>query len=138
MTRDEQLDAQLELYTLNPNPKFAEEIREIIRQEIADDNRQDNEILKLSCIQLFSIGQVDDSLLIYQAKESSFDASCYIDIQLLCGAGLEATKDYLARQNTAEANTALNHLRSCEQEDDFDGFSVESQNKEFHRYFYGN
>jgi hypothetical protein len=138
MTRDEQLDAQLERYTLNPDPQFAEEIREIIRQEIANENREDNEILKLSCMQLFSIGQVEDSLLIYKAKESSFDASLYLDIQFLCGAGFDATKDFLSQQNTPEATEALDHLLACEEGGDFDGFSVESQNKEHHRYFYGN
>lgn len=137
MTRDDQVEAQLEKYTLNPNPKFAEEIREIIHQEIADENREDNEILKLSCAQLFAIGQVEDSLLIWRAKQSDFDAACYLDIQLLCGAGLEQTKAFLSNQDTPEAKEALKYLLECEEAGDFDEFTVESQDQEHHRYFYG-
>ena len=110
MTRDEQLDEQLERYTLNPEPIYAAEIREIINREIANENREDNEILKLSCIQLFSIGQVEDSLLIWRAKQSNFDAACYLDIQFLCGAGLDETKNFLSEQNTSEANEALKQV----------------------------
>jgi hypothetical protein len=137
MTRDEQVNAQLEKYTLNPDPKFAEEIREIIRQEIANEKREDNEILNLSCMQLFSLGEAKDSLLIYKAKMSSFDASLYLDIQLLCGAGLEETKDFLAKQNTPETKEVLDHLLICEKGGEFDEFSVESQTKWHHQYFYG-
>ena len=73
MTRDEQVEAQLEKYTLTPDPKLAEEIREIIHLEIANEDRDDNEILKLSCMQLFALGKVEDSLLIWRAKRSDFD-----------------------------------------------------------------
>ena len=48
--------------------------------------------IKTLCIQLFSAGIPSDALLIYRAKMSSFDAACYIDIQLVCGAALETTK----------------------------------------------
>jgi intergrase/recombinase len=137
MTRDAQVDAQLAKYSLTPNPKLAEEIREIIRREIADENRDDNEILKLSCSQLFSIGSAEDSLLIWRAKQSDFDASCYLDIQLLCGAGLEETKAFLSNLDMPEAEEALEHLLNCEKSGDFNEFTVESQNREHHRYFYG-
>jgi hypothetical protein len=91
----------------------------------------------LSCSQLFSLGRVEDSLLIYKAKRSSFDAACYLDIQLICGAGFDETKDFLARQNTPRAIEALDYLLSCEKAGDFDGFSVESQNEEHRRYYFG-
>lgn len=96
MTRNEQVVAQLEKYTLAPDPKLAEEMREIIHQEIGNEDRDDNGILKLSCSQLFSIGQVEDSLLIWKAKRSDFDAACYLDIRLLCGASLGETKEFLS------------------------------------------
>ena len=73
------------------------EIRRLIQSLIADDERESSEPLKTLCIQLFSAGIPSDSLLIYKAKMSEFDAACYIDIQLVCGAGLEATKAFLAR-----------------------------------------
>jgi hypothetical protein len=137
MTRDEQIDKQLEKYSLTPEPKYAAEIREIIYQELNNQDREDNEILKLCCIQLFSIGNVEDSLLIWRAKESSFDASCYIDIQLTCGAGFEETKDFLSKQNTPNTEKIFNYLLMCEKAGDFDAFSVESQIREYRQYFYG-
>ncbi len=74
MTRDEQVNEQLEKYSLIPDSKFAPEIRETIYKEIADEDREDNEILKICCMQLFAIGNVKDSLLIWKAKQSSFDS----------------------------------------------------------------
>lgn len=135
MTRDEYVETQLNKYTLTPEPRFAEEIREIIRQEISDEDREGNEILRLSCSQLFAIGEVEDSLLIWRAKQSNFDAACYLDIQFLCGAGLEETKTFLLNQNTSESTKALEYLIDCEEGGDFDGFTVESQIKEHQRYF---
>ena len=54
------------------------------------------EMLRTLCIQLFSLGVAEDSLLIWDAKQSSFDAGCGLDVQFLCGAGLEATKEFLS------------------------------------------
>jgi len=65
------------------------EIRWLIQSLTADDKRGSNEPLKILCIQLFSAGIPSDALLIYKAKMSSFDAGCYIDIQLVCGADCE-------------------------------------------------
>jgi hypothetical protein len=59
------------------------------------------------CIQLFSAGIPRDALLIYRAKMSSFDAGCYIDIQLVCGAGLEPTKAFLRESSEADAKRLL-------------------------------
>lgn len=49
-------------------------------------------LMRLLCVQLFSLGRSEDSLRIWRAKSSSFDASCEIDVPFLCGAGLEDTK----------------------------------------------
>lgn len=137
MTRDEQIEEQLERYSLTPDAKYAVEIREVIYKEIANDEREDNEILKVCCMQLFYIGDVKDSLLIWDAKKSDWDAYAYLDIQYTCGAGLQETKDFLVEQNTSESKDLLDYLLSCEKSGNFDGFSVESQINEHHRYFYG-
>jgi hypothetical protein len=50
--------------------------------------------MKLCCVQLFNAGFLADVILICQAKESSWDAHCSIEIQLLCGAGLQETIAY--------------------------------------------
>jgi len=87
----------------------------------------DTELMKLCCVHLFNAGNLDDVLAIWAAKESSWDAHCAIDVQLLCGAGLEATKAYLAAQNSDSAAAALAYLLRCEEAGDCDGYSVEAQ-----------
>jgi hypothetical protein len=52
--------------------------------------------MRVLCAGLFVLGDVRDSLLIWQAKVSSFDASCSIDVQFLAGSGVEVTKAHLA------------------------------------------
>jgi hypothetical protein len=42
--------------------------------------------MKLCCAQLFNAGVLDDALLIWQAKEASWNTHNSIDVQLLCGA----------------------------------------------------
>lgn len=138
MTEDEKIAEQLEKYGLKPDSKYAEQIRKIIYQEINDEERESNELLKLGCIQLFAIGNVEDSLLIWEAKESNFDAHCYIDIELVCGAGLNETKEFLAEQDSVESKELLNNLLRYEESGDFDDFSVESKINEYKYYFYGN
>ncbi|MEH1168076.1 hypothetical protein V6V47_22095 [Micromonospora sp. CPCC 205539] len=80
-------------------------------------------------MQLFNAGQLTDVLTIWQAKESSWDAHCSIDVQLLCGAGLNATKAYLEADGSEDAAEALRYLRECEVTGDFANFSVEEQTR---------
>jgi hypothetical protein len=89
--------------------------------------------LKTLCIQLFSAGIPSDALLIYKAKRSSFDAACYIDIQLVCGAGLEATKSFLRESCEPEAKELLAVLQN--NRGDFDGFTPEGH-LDFCRHYY--
>jgi hypothetical protein len=44
--------------------------------------------------------------LIGEAKTASMDADCSIDIQLLCGAGLDETKALLAKIHPQSATSA--------------------------------
>jgi hypothetical protein len=71
---------------LFPSRRISRKSAGSIQSFTADDKRDSNEPLKMLCIQLFSAGIPSDALLIYKAKMSSFDAGCYIDIQLVCGA----------------------------------------------------
>lgn len=89
-------DKLLTKYTLNPNIKNLEEIRNLLHEEMAIENLEDHEYLKTLCFLLFIIGDVNDSILIWKAKNKDFDAVCYIDGEFLCGAGLKETKVYLA------------------------------------------
>ncbi|MFX0592649.1 hypothetical protein [Melissospora conviva] len=118
----------LRRYGLQPSSADLPRIREILQaQADLDQHDQDTELMKLCCVQLFNAGQLDDVLLIWQAKESSWDAHCSIDVQLLCGAGPDATKEHLAGNGSADAAEALRYLLECEAAGDFDNFSVADQ-----------
>lgn len=111
------------------------EVRRLIQSAIADRDRDSNESLKLLCIQLFSAGNPSDALLIYKAKTSSFDAACYIDIQLVCGAGLEATKAFLRESSAPEAKALLAVLQDSNHARDFDGFTPQQYLDSYRRYY---
>jgi hypothetical protein len=123
-------------YGLIPVAADLPEIRRIIQSFTADNERDSNEPLKTLCIQLFSAGIPSDALLIYKAKTSSFDAACYIDIQLVCGAGLEATKAFLRESSEQEAKELLAVLQDDNSVRDFDGFTPE-RHLDFYRRYYG-
>jgi hypothetical protein len=123
-------------FGLTPVAADLPEIRRLIQTAIADSNRDSNEPLKLLCIQMFSAGIPSDALLIYRAKMSSFDASCYIDIQLVCGAGLEATKAFLRASRAPEAKALLAVLQDSKYTTDFEGFAPQQQ-LDSYRHYYG-
>jgi hypothetical protein len=123
-------------FGLTPAAADLPEIRQLIQSVTSDHERDSNEPLKVLCIQLFSAGIPSDALLIYKAKMSSFDAGCYIDIQLVCGAGLEATKAFLRESSEPEAKELLSVLLDSSSARDFDGFTPE-QHLDFYRRYYG-
>jgi hypothetical protein len=125
MTEDEHLAA----FGLRPKPEHLSAVRSVLGAETARERAGqgdgDTQLMKLCCVQLFNSGQLDDVLSIWQAKHSSFDAMCSIDVQLLCGAGLQRTKAYLSEQASADAKAALLYVTECEETGDFASFSVE-------------
>jgi hypothetical protein len=123
-------------YGLVPVAADLPEIRRLIRSLTADEKRDSNEPLKTLCIQLFSAGIPSDALLIYKAKMSSFDAACYIDIQLVCGAGLETTKACLSESSEPAAKQLLTVLQDGNSVRDFEGFTPE-RHLDFYRRYYG-
>lgn len=111
----------LQRFGLPASPQHHQEIRRCLVQEIERERTGTGgeELLKTLCAQLFSLGVVEDALLIWEAKQSSFDAGCSLEIQLLCGAGLPATKEFLARSTAPTAAAALRELTECDQAGDF-------------------
>jgi hypothetical protein len=89
----------------------------------------------LCCVQLFSRGLFEDVLRIWDAKQSGFDLSCYLGVQLLCGAGLAETKAFLGRQTSSEAAEALAYISHCEGTRDFDDFTPTSHLDQWRQYF---
>jgi hypothetical protein len=97
-------------------------LQEQIRREA--DEEGDQFLMRLLCAQLFSLGVVNDSLLIWAAKSCNFDTSLGIDVQFLCGAGLELTKNFLKTNGSDASLEALKYLTECEASGDFREFSV--------------
>jgi carboxylesterase type B len=93
-------------------------IAELARSEM------DHELILCLAVQLFSIGDVSDSLLIWQAKRRNMDLGWSIDVQLLCGAGVEATRSFLSASQDARASQALDHLESCIADGDFENWTA--------------
>ncbi|HWS31321.1 MAG TPA: hypothetical protein VN408_01115 [Actinoplanes sp.] len=123
-------------FGLRPDGAELDEVRAILREQARlGQDEQDTELMRLCCVQLFNAGLVDDVLDIWRAKESSWDAQCALDIQLLCGAGLAETKRHLAADGSADAADALSYLAECEVAGDFAGFSVAEQARGWARYY---
>jgi hypothetical protein len=64
-----------------------------------------------TALYLYVIGDVRDSVLIYDAKNSSFDLSCGIDFQFMLGAGIDATYNYAKKINRHDIEEYLDSLR---------------------------
>ncbi|MFE6105009.1 hypothetical protein ACFVQ4_34395 [Streptomyces laurentii] len=124
-------DAWLNRHGLHPAGADLDEVRRLLREHIRRERRSqgdgDTALMKLCCVQLFHAGALGDVPLVWEAKTASFDADCSIDIQLLCGGGLDRTKRYLLSRRTTDgaADAALRRLLHCEQAEDFEDFTVE-------------
>ncbi|MFD3503520.1 hypothetical protein [Streptomyces sp. NPDC058678] len=134
-------EESLRRYGLRPVGPDLDEIRALLREHTERERRAqgegDTELLKLCCVQLFNSGDIDDALLVWNAKEASFDAACSIDIELLLGHGLEATKAHLSAHPSPSAAAALDRLRELQAEGAFEGFSVEEHSAFYDRYYDG-
>lgn len=134
-------DESLRCYGLRPSVADLQQVRELLAAHAALERQcqgdGDTELMKLCCVQLFTTGDLGDVSAIWEAKTSSWDADCSIDVQLLCGAGLEETKMYLAAQGSEAASATLDHLLACEAAGVFMDFSVEEQSRWYAEYYLG-
>ncbi|MFB7342860.1 hypothetical protein ACFCZ6_22625 [Streptomyces hydrogenans] len=126
-------------YGLRPVDADLDEIRVLLREHTAREQRAqgegDTELMRLCSFYLFNSGDVDDVLLIWSAKQASFDAACSIDIEFLLGHGLDATKAHLSANHAPAAAAALDRLRELEADGQFEGFSVEERSASYDRYY---
>ena len=77
------------------------------------------ESIKLCAYLLFRLGHVEDSLAIWRAKAINFDTHCGVDVQLLVGAGVQETLDWLRRQGSQDAQHAVSWIEGCTATGDF-------------------
>lgn len=130
-------DEALQKFGLPASPADGDEIRRLLAEEIDRARRWEDgeEMLRTLCVQLFSLGVVEDALLIWDAKHSNFDAGCGLDVQFLCGAGLSITKAFLAASKEPTAAEALDYLTLCERAGDFAEFSPAVWVAQYRRYY---
>jgi hypothetical protein len=143
-------DEALQKFGLPASPEYRDEIRDLLTNEINLEKKRfvaneaeldvigrgEIETLRTFCLQLFSLGFPDDSLLIWDAKESTWDNHCSIDVQLLCGAGISATKTFLATSKADTAQAALQYIIECEQSGDFTDWTPQTT-IDYYRQYYG-
>lgn len=137
---DDAEDEIIRRFGLHPAEDDLDEVRAIIREQTALGLDADTLLMKICCVLLFNARHVTDSLLIWRAKQSGFDAACSIDGQLLCGAGLARTMTYLeaTAERDPEAAKALEYVRACAKlGGTLDGFIPEAQSAWYDRYYLG-
>src|SRR4051812_21157948 len=132
----EGVEAALIRFGLPAKPADRSAIIAALQEQICleADEAGDQFLMRLLCAQLFSLGEVEDSLLVWEAKSCNFDTHCAIDVQFLCGAGLERTREFLRADGSDAARDALAYIAKCES--DFADFSVERvlrQAREFYQ-----
>jgi hypothetical protein len=128
-------DTLLSRFGTHPTGPALDEIRRLLREARAAGPEADTLAMMVLYVQLFNHGSVEDILEIWRAKESSWDAHASIDIQLICGAGLAATKEHLAASANSEARAALEYLGRCEAAGDFDGFTPAERSAWYDQYY---
>jgi hypothetical protein len=132
------VDHSLQEFGLVPTDDALPRVRELLASEAEAERSHRarvDDLALLCCVQLFSRGYLEDVLRIWDAKQSGFDLSCSLDVQLLCGAGLAETKGFLASQEDLRAASALNYITECESAGDFEGFSPASRLAIYRTYF---
>jgi hypothetical protein len=132
------VDESLDRFGLVPPDDALPEIRRLLAREAEAERfgqEREEDLALLCCVQLFSRGHLEDALRIWDAKSAGMDLGAYLDVQLLCGGGLAATKQFLSSQPGAAAAAALSFLVECERAGDFQGFSPAQHFTRYREYF---
>ena len=93
------VEESLQRYGMLPAERDLPAIRALLAREAEIERsggRGEDDLALLCCVQLFSRGLLEDVLRIWDAKQASMDLAMALDVQFLCGAGLDATKRFLA------------------------------------------
>jgi hypothetical protein len=131
-------DESLRRFGLIPTDEQLPEIRNLLAGESEAERKgesREEDLALLCCVQLFARGLVEDVLRIWDAKSAGMDLGSAIDIQLLCGPGLEATKRFLHSQPGTAARAALQAICDCEMTGDFREFSPAHELEDYRHYF---
>lgn len=132
------VEESLHCFGLVPPDEALPKIRALLAREAEAERlgeAREDDLALLCCVQLFARGLVEDVLRIWSAKSAGMDLGAYLDVQLLCGAGLETTKSFLASRSGPDAASALHYLVKCERAGDFEGFSPAKHLAHYRDYF---
>ncbi|MFF8772941.1 hypothetical protein [Kitasatospora sp. NPDC015120] len=134
------MDDEESLRRFGPHPAGAH-LDEIRRLPVGHTERErhargdgDTELMKLCCVRLFRSGDLDDALLVRNAKQAGFDAACSIETGLLLGRGLGPATAHLAAHPSPSAPAAPERLRALASQGAFEGFPVEKLSAGDDRY----
>ena len=109
-------------------------IRYLLEQEISLHKHEQEGMLpnlKRCAYLLYRLSHVEDSLLIWRAKDTHFDTMCGIDVQLLIGGGLALTLAYLEAQ--PDSTDIIEYITACKETGDFS--NMDSFEREIEQYF---
>ena len=87
------------------------------------------ELMGICAAQLWHGGAVEDALLIHRARRTSMDATGAVDGQLMLGAGVARTTDYLRALDTDEARQILDDITWLAQSYDAERFAADLDNR---------
>lgn len=82
-------------------------------------------LMRICAAQLWHAGAVEDVLLIHRARRTSMDATGAVDAQLLLGAGVARTKEFLTALGTDEARAILADIAWLEPDYDAERYGAE-------------
>lgn len=117
-------------------PRLRRILLQETKKEMVSQGKGDTELMKLLCAQLFVAGEVSDCLLVWAAKSASMDADCSIDMQLVLGAGLEPTVEYLkSLDDNPSALTALKGIAQYVKTGQYDDLSSSLTPEYWSRYY---
>ena len=130
-------DDPLNRFGLPANASRLEEIRHEFENALNKTTRNegDPDLLRCLSMQLFSIGMVEDSLRLWRMKTTNFDLMCGMDVQFLCGAGIDSTRRFLDATPNEDAKAALQYLDECIAGGDFDDWTPQGWVNYYQEYF---
>jgi hypothetical protein len=131
-------DEAISDFGIPSSPDHRKAIIDAIETEMILEEQEEGDqmLLKCLCIQLFSIGCVEDCLVVWRVKSHCFDLMLGVDVQLLCGAGLETTRSFLTTSLDPTATEALSYLNECVETGDFQGWTPANTVADYRRYYH--
>jgi hypothetical protein len=82
-------------------------------------------LMRICAAQLWHAGAVEDALLVHRARRTSMDATGAVDGQLMLGAGVARTKEYLTALGTDEAREILDDVAWLEEDYDAERYAAD-------------